>query len=53
VTFSDTPAGIRGAPPVPGTHTRDVLAEHGYADAEIDSLVEAGVVASERRPRES
>jgi formyl-CoA transferase/CoA:oxalate CoA-transferase len=33
-------------PPLLGEHSRDVLREAGYADAEIDGLVEAGVVVS-------
>jgi crotonobetainyl-CoA:carnitine CoA-transferase CaiB-like acyl-CoA transferase len=27
-----------------GEHTREVLREYGYGDAEIDALVEEGVV---------
>jgi crotonobetainyl-CoA:carnitine CoA-transferase CaiB-like acyl-CoA transferase len=45
VGFSETPAGIRGAAPVPGAHTASVLAELGYAAAEIDGLVADGAVA--------
>jgi crotonobetainyl-CoA:carnitine CoA-transferase CaiB-like acyl-CoA transferase len=50
VTFSETPAGIRGAPPIPGVHTREILAEHGYAESEIDALMAAKVVAGTLRP---
>jgi crotonobetainyl-CoA:carnitine CoA-transferase CaiB-like acyl-CoA transferase len=35
----------RSAPPELGAHTREVLAEAGYADEEIDELVADGVVA--------
>ena len=43
--FSATPASVRRPAPQLGEHTREVLAEHGYADAEIDALVAEGVVA--------
>jgi len=43
--FSATPASVARPAPLLGEHTREVLAEHGYADAEIDALVAAGVVA--------
>jgi crotonobetainyl-CoA:carnitine CoA-transferase CaiB-like acyl-CoA transferase len=39
-----TPGAIRGGQPRAGEHSRDVLAEAGYADAEVDRLMEAGVV---------
>ena len=31
--------------PVPGQHTRDVLAEQGFSTAEIDRLFAAGVAS--------
>jgi crotonobetainyl-CoA:carnitine CoA-transferase CaiB-like acyl-CoA transferase len=45
VDLSDTPGFIRGAPPVIGADTQEVLAEIGFLDAEIDKLRAAGVVA--------
>jgi crotonobetainyl-CoA:carnitine CoA-transferase CaiB-like acyl-CoA transferase len=39
-----TPGAIRSGQPRAGQHSRGVLAEVGYAEAEIDSLVEAGIV---------
>ena len=39
-----TPGGIRGGQPPVGAHSREVLAEAGYAESEIDRLVDAGVV---------
>jgi crotonobetainyl-CoA:carnitine CoA-transferase CaiB-like acyl-CoA transferase len=44
LTFSDTPARIRSGPPADGGHTREVLAELGYTDAEIDDLHDKGAV---------
>ncbi|MCO5122966.1 MAG: CoA transferase [Rhizobacter sp.] len=42
--FSATPAGVRRPAPTFGQHTRDVLREIGYADAEIESLAATGAV---------
>jgi len=44
VKFSATPSGVRRGAPVLGEHTREVLREYGYQDAEIDALVAAQVV---------
>jgi crotonobetainyl-CoA:carnitine CoA-transferase CaiB-like acyl-CoA transferase len=40
--FSATPAEVRRLPPRLGEHTREVLAEAGFAAPEIDALLEAG-----------
>ena len=39
-----TPASIRTAPPLLGEHSREVLAELGYAEADIDAMAAAGVI---------
>ncbi len=44
IKFSETPGGIRGPAPLFGQHTRAVLREAGYADAEIDDLAKSGAV---------
>jgi crotonobetainyl-CoA:carnitine CoA-transferase CaiB-like acyl-CoA transferase len=36
----------RGTAPMPGQHTRALLAEHGYAEAEIEALLSKGAVAA-------
>jgi crotonobetainyl-CoA:carnitine CoA-transferase CaiB-like acyl-CoA transferase len=38
VKFGRTPGNLRRPAPTYGQHTRDVLREHGYTDAEIDAL---------------
>jgi len=50
VHFSKTPARIDRPAPLLGQHTREVLREHGYADAEIDALVAEGVVEDAGAP---
>jgi crotonobetainyl-CoA:carnitine CoA-transferase CaiB-like acyl-CoA transferase len=44
VKFSATPAGIARGAPVYGEHTREVLREHGFADAEIDAMAKSGAI---------
>ena len=39
-----TPGAIRGGQPLVGEHSREVLADAGYAVGEIDGLIAAGVV---------
>jgi crotonobetainyl-CoA:carnitine CoA-transferase CaiB-like acyl-CoA transferase len=43
--FSASPAGVRRLAPRLGEHTREVLREVGYGDAEIEGLVEKKVIA--------
>ncbi|MDT3440203.1 MULTISPECIES: CaiB/BaiF CoA-transferase family protein [unclassified Pseudofrankia] len=47
IQLSDTPQHIWGPPPVCGQHTRELLREHGFDDADIDKLVAAGAVFEE------
>jgi len=47
LNFSATPADVRTPPPLPGEHTREVLAEVGYDDAAIESLIASGAAAVE------
>jgi crotonobetainyl-CoA:carnitine CoA-transferase CaiB-like acyl-CoA transferase len=44
VKFSATPSGVKRGAPLLGEHTREVLREHGYTQADIDALVAEGVV---------
>jgi crotonobetainyl-CoA:carnitine CoA-transferase CaiB-like acyl-CoA transferase len=44
IKFSDTPGGVRRAAPVLGQHTREVLREHGFSDAEIDQMAQLGAI---------
>ncbi len=48
LTFSDTPASVRRGVPAAGAHTREVLAELGYSDAQIDELLATGAAAENR-----
>ena len=44
VKLSATPGSIRHRGPGLGEHTRELLLEHGYTEAEVDALVDGGVV---------
>ena len=46
VKFSETPGGPQFGAPRYGEHTREVLAEHGFSEAEIEALIEGGAVAA-------
>lgn len=48
IKFSRTPGSLRSLSPSYGEHTREVLLEMGLCDADIETLLEAGV-ALERR----
>jgi crotonobetainyl-CoA:carnitine CoA-transferase CaiB-like acyl-CoA transferase len=43
--FSETPARVDRPAPMLGEHTREVLRESHYSDAEIDAFIAEGVVA--------
>lgn len=49
LTFSETPASVRAAAPLPGADTDAILDELGYADRDIDAMVASGAVARESR----
>ncbi|MGH9680356.1 MAG: CaiB/BaiF CoA transferase family protein, partial [Candidatus Acidiferrales bacterium] len=44
IKFSETPGSVRRAAPVLGQHTREVLLEHGFTDAEVSELAACGAV---------
>jgi crotonobetainyl-CoA:carnitine CoA-transferase CaiB-like acyl-CoA transferase len=46
VHFSATPTAVTRPAPRLGQHTREVLAEHGFGDAEIEALIAEGVLAA-------
>ncbi len=45
VKFSETPAAVRRPAPLLGQHTREVLAEYGFAADEIAELAACGAIA--------
>ena len=49
IKLSETPVALSRGPAEVGEHTREVLAEAGYTDGEIDALVGSGAAATERR----
>ena len=49
IKLSRTPGGIRSIPPRFGEHGAEVLAEHGYSEAEVTQLGEDGILFSQRR----
>ena len=46
ISFSETPGKVAQGAPLYGEHSRDVLAEFGYSDGEIEQLIAAGTVAA-------
>ena len=46
VKFSATPGGVTRGAPLLGEHTREVLAEHGYSEDEVDALIRDGAVVA-------
>jgi crotonobetainyl-CoA:carnitine CoA-transferase CaiB-like acyl-CoA transferase len=46
IRFSKTPSTIDRGAPLVGEHTREILAEAGHDAAQIDALIQPGVVRS-------
>jgi crotonobetainyl-CoA:carnitine CoA-transferase CaiB-like acyl-CoA transferase len=44
IRFSRTPSSVERGAPLVGEHSREILAEAGFGDAEIDRLLESGAV---------
>ncbi len=50
IHFSETPTSVDRPAPLLGEHSREILREAGYADPEIEALLEAGTVAEPKEP---
>ncbi len=48
IHFSETPTRITRPAPLLGEHTREVLREHRFSEADVDAFVAAGAVAEAR-----
>jgi crotonobetainyl-CoA:carnitine CoA-transferase CaiB-like acyl-CoA transferase len=44
IKFSETPGSVTRAAPVLGQHTREVLLEHGFSDAEAEQMAAQGAI---------
>ena len=44
IKLSDTPAKVRGLPPMLGEHTEEILADLGYRKPRISQLRQEGVI---------
>ena len=44
IKFSETPGRVSRAAPVLGQHTREVLREHGFSDAEAEQMAAQGAI---------
>ncbi len=49
IKLSRTPGSLNRRPPRFGEHSREILAEAGLGEAEIEALIESGVVVETRR----
>jgi formyl-CoA transferase len=47
--LSRTPGSAKSVPPAFGEHSRAVLTEAGYSEAELDALAASGALVVERR----
>jgi crotonobetainyl-CoA:carnitine CoA-transferase CaiB-like acyl-CoA transferase len=47
IKFSETPGGLTQPAPLFGQHTREVLREHGFSDAQIDEMAAGRVVETQ------
>jgi crotonobetainyl-CoA:carnitine CoA-transferase CaiB-like acyl-CoA transferase len=52
VSLDETPVRVRGAAPLPGADTLDVLRELAYSDAEIEALISTGAAAKRSQASE-
>jgi crotonobetainyl-CoA:carnitine CoA-transferase CaiB-like acyl-CoA transferase len=48
VKFADTPGEVRTGAPGYGQHTREILRDHGFSQAEIEALLAEGAIAVTR-----
>jgi len=48
IKLSRTPASLRALPPKFSEHSREVLREFGFGEAEGDALIASGVVPTSR-----
>jgi crotonobetainyl-CoA:carnitine CoA-transferase CaiB-like acyl-CoA transferase len=49
IKLHDTPVALTRGPAEVGQHTREVLGEAGWSDAEIEALIASGAAATERK----
>jgi len=48
IRFTRSPSSVRQGAPLAGEHTREILAELGVSEQQVDDLLAAGVVGAEQ-----